>query len=66
MRRGCRFLFFLWGQNQNASQDLREGTLKLLGVDLTVLVQSMSLHAGDHVDLCVARIALEWPSGRRG
>lgn len=35
-----------------------EGTLKLLGVDLAVLVQNVRIHAGDHVDLSVARITL--------
>ena len=35
-----------------------EGTLKLLGVDLAILIQNVSIHAGDHVDLSVACITL--------
>ena len=35
-----------------------EGALELLGVSLAILVQNMSIHAGDHVDLGVACIAL--------
>ena len=35
-----------------------EGALKLLGVDLAILVQNVGIHAGDHVDLSVARITL--------
>lgn len=32
--------------------------LKLLDIDFAVLVQNMSTHAGNHVILCVSRIAL--------
>ena len=35
-----------------------EGALKLLGVDLAVLVQDVGIHAGNHVDLRMARVAL--------
>ena len=35
-----------------------EGALKLLGVDLAVLVQDMGIHAGNHVNLRMARVAL--------
>ena len=35
-----------------------EGALKLLGVDLAVLVQNVRIHAGNHVDLRMARVAL--------
>ena len=35
-----------------------EGVLELLGVHLAVLVQNVGIHAGDHVDLGVARVAL--------
>ena len=35
-----------------------ESALKLLGVDLAVLVQDVGIHAGNHVDLRMARVAL--------
>ena len=46
-----------------------EGALELLGVHLPVLIQDMGIHAGNHVDLRMARVALgglrvvlcDWP-----
>lgn len=35
-----------------------EGSLKFLGIDLPILVQNVGIDLGDHVDLCVARVAL--------
>ena len=55
---GSLFLFLLWGTNRTQVGICVEGTLKLLGVDLAVLVQNVRIHAGNHVDLCVSRIAL--------
>ena len=35
-----------------------ESTFKLLGVDLSVLIQNVCVHLGDHIDLCMTGITL--------
>ena len=57
-RRRCRFLRLLWGTDRAQVGICVEGALKLLGVDLAVLVQDMGIHAGNHVNLRMARVAL--------
>ena len=52
-----RLGFLLW-TNTTQIRICIEGCLKLLGIDLSIFVQDMSVDAGDHVDLRVAGIAL--------
>ena len=35
-----------------------ESTFKLLGVDLSVLIQNVCVHLGDHINLCMTGITL--------
>ena len=62
----CRFLRLLWGTDRAQVGICVERRSQLLGVDLAVLVQDMGIHAGNHVNLRMARCRLGWPSGRRG